>query len=143
MTLLKQHFKPYDYVFIFLSLLISFLPLALTTYHQSTAPSNDRVAIIKINGKVSDEFQLIANGPHEEKTYYPQKGHYNIIELSGDRIRVKEDNSPDQIAVKTGWISQPGQLSVCLPHQLVIEIQEKGQSTPSSTEEDDELILPL
>ncbi|MDO5741962.1 MAG: NusG domain II-containing protein, partial [Vagococcus sp.] len=41
----------------------------------------------------------------------------------GTRIRVKEDNSPDQIAVRTSWISQPGQTSICLPHKLVIEIQ--------------------
>ncbi len=33
----------------------------------------------------------------------PDKGQYNIVEVDGDSIRVREDNSPDQIAVKTGW----------------------------------------
>ena len=36
-----------------------------------------------------------------------------------------EDNSPDQIAVRTGWISNPGQTSICLPHKLVISIEKK------------------
>ncbi|HAP9081438.1 TPA: hypothetical protein IWD14_002472, partial [Enterococcus faecium] len=34
-------------------------------------------------------------------------------------------NSPDQIAVRTGWISKPGQTSICLPHKLVISIEKK------------------
>ncbi|MCJ0589119.1 NusG domain II-containing protein, partial [Enterococcus cecorum] len=41
------------------------------------------------------------------------------------RIRVKEDNSPDQIAVRTGWIDTVGQTSICLPHQLIITIEQE------------------
>ena len=47
--------------------------------------------------------------------YYPAKGQYNIIEIKDGKIRDREDNSPDQIAVRTGWISNPGQTSICLP----------------------------
>ena len=63
---------------------------------------------------------------------------YNIIEVDGTRIRDKEDNSPDQIAVQTGWISQPGQTSICLPHGLMIEIV----STEPATSDND-TIIPL
>ncbi len=77
--------------------------------------------------------------PHQEITYYPNEGQYNIIEVDGERIRDKEDNSPDQIAVMTGWISQPGELSVCLPHNLLIEIKAVG----GDNSEEEELILPL
>ena len=60
---------------------------------------------------------------HQQFTLYPAKGQYNIIEVDGERIRDKEDNSPDQIAVHTGWISRIGQQSICLPHKLLIEIK--------------------
>ncbi|MGH2198744.1 NusG domain II-containing protein, partial [Enterococcus faecalis] len=33
-----------------------------------------------------------------------------------------KDNSPDQIAVKTGWTSEPGQTSICIPHRFILEI---------------------
>lgn len=136
------YFKPYDYLLILVAIVISFIPLVVTSYYQSAATSSEAlVAVVKINGKVADEFPLKKGGEHQEKTYYPQKGHYNIIEIDGERIRVKEDNSPDQIAVRTGWISQPGQVSVCLPHQLIIEIQ--GSSGHSYQDNEDELILPL
>ncbi|MDV5973789.1 hypothetical protein FMV2238Y02_10900 [Streptococcus canis] len=136
------YFKPYDYLLILVAIVISFIPLVVTSYYQSAATSSEAlVAVVKINGKVADEFPLKKGGEHQEKTYYPQKGHYNIIEIDGEQIRVKEDNSPDQIAVRTGWISQPGQVSVCLPHQLIIEIQ--GSSSHSYQDNEDELILPL
>ncbi|GAY70335.1 NusG domain II-containing protein [Streptococcus canis] len=139
---IMTYFKPYDYLLILVAIVISFIPLVVTSYYQSAATSSEAlVAVVKINGKVADEFPLKKGGEHQEKTYYPQKGHYNIIEIDGERIRVKEDNSPDQIAVRTGWISQPGQVSVCLPHQLIIEIQ--GSSSHSYQDNEDELILPL
>ena len=53
-------------------------------------------------------------------------------------FRDKEDSSPDQIAVQTGWISQPGQTSICLPHGLMIEIV----STEPATSDND-TIIPL
>ncbi|WP_125074261.1 NusG domain II-containing protein [Streptococcus canis] len=139
---IMTYFKPYDYLLILVAIVISFIPLVVTSYYQSAATSSEAlVAVVKINGKVADEFPLKKGGEHQEKTYYPQKGHYNIIEIDGEQIRVKEDNSPDQIAVRTGWISQPGQVSVCLPHQLIIEIQ--GSSSHSYQDNEDELILPL
>ncbi|KPJ23159.1 NusG domain II-containing protein [Streptococcus phocae] len=136
-----SYFKPYDYIFLLLSIVISCLPLIITSYKGSSV-TDATVAIVKINGKIVDRFSLQTDGPHIEKTYYPQKGHYNIIEVKGNQIRVKEDNSPDQIAVKTGWIDTPGQLSVCLPHQLIIEIQGTNRPQKSPKQEDD-LILPL
>ncbi|WP_438467464.1 NusG domain II-containing protein [Streptococcus pluranimalium] len=144
-TKIKQvltYFKPFDYLLISLAIILSFLPAVWTIYQKmATPPSSALVAVVKIHGKVVDTYALEENGPHFEKTYHPDKGQYNIVEIDGDSIRVREDNSPDQIAVKTGWINQEGQLSICLPHDLIIEIQ---STIDSSTEENkEELILPL
>ena len=137
-AILKQ-FKPFDFILIGLALLLSFTPAILTASRlQIQGSEEELVAIVKINGQVVDEFELTEGGPHQEITYHPNPSQYNIVEIDGNRIRVKEDNSPDQIAVKTGWISQAGELSVCLPHNLLIEIQSR-----SGSGEEDELILPL
>ncbi|HFI0400009.1 TPA: NusG domain II-containing protein [Streptococcus suis] len=138
-SILKQ-LKLFDYILIGFTLILSFLP-AIFTYAQLTTDTNEAktIAYVRINGEVVDQFELSKDTPHQEKTYYPNEGQYNIIEVDGERIRVKEDNSPDQIAVMTSWISQPGELSVCLPHNLLIEIKSVGGE---STDEE-ELILPL
>ncbi|MGQ7373461.1 NusG domain II-containing protein [Streptococcus suis] len=138
-SILKQ-LKLFDYILIGFTLILSFLP-AIFTYTQLTTDANEAktIAYVRINGEVVDQFELSKDTPHQEKTYYPNEGQYNIIEVDGERIRVKEDNSPDQIAVMTSWISQPGQLSVCLPHNLLIEIKSVG----GEDTDEEELILPL
>lgn len=117
-----------DFVLIIFLVVLSFIPvLWFTVFHASAFNSDaNTIAVLSINGQVVDEFILAEDTPHQEITYYPNEGQYNIIEIDGTRIRVKEDNSPDQIAVQTSWIERPGQTSICLPHRLIIEI--KGES---------------
>ncbi|MDW8750835.1 NusG domain II-containing protein [Streptococcus suis] len=138
-SILKQ-LKLFDYILIGFTLILSFLPAIFTYTHlTSDADEAKTIAYVRINGEVVDQFELSKDTPHQEKTYYPNEGQYNIIEVDGERIRVKEDNSPDQIAVMTSWISHPGQLSVCLPHNLLIEIKSVG----GEDTDEEELILPL
>lgn len=116
--------KPWDYLIIIGVIMASFLPYLLfdTNKHENNRESKDVIAVVKIDGEVVDKFNLSQVSESLEKTYYPQKGKYNIIEVAPGKIRVKEDNSPDQIAVRTGWISRPGEMSICLPHKLIVEI---------------------
>lgn len=77
--------------------------------------------MVKIDGKEIERINL-DDSKEFIKTYYPSKGQYNTIEIKNGHVRVKKDNSPDQIAVKTGWISEPGQTSICIPHRFILEI---------------------
>lgn len=121
-----------DAIVIFTLLIISFTPLAIFHYSYAQSANDEVVAYISIDGEVVDTFTLSESTPHELKTYYPAGDQYNIIEVDGTRIRVKEDNSPDQIAVKTGWISHPGETSICLPHKLIIDIRGEARTeTPA------------
>lgn len=121
-----------DAIVIFTLLIISFTPLAIFHYSYAQSANDEVVAYISIDGEVVDTFTLSESTPHELKTYYPAGDQYNIIEVDGTRIRVKEDNSPDQIAVKTGWISRPGETSICLPHKLIIDIRGEARTeTPA------------
>ena len=70
--------------------------------------------ILTIDGEEVERFELSENTPHEEFIYFPHDDQYNIIEVDRTHILDKEDNSPDQIAMQTGWISQPGQTSIWL-----------------------------
>lgn len=133
---LLKYFKPFDYIIIILAIALSFIPPIITNARFDNAnPEQLTVGIVKIRGEVIDEFVLEEGGENFTKAYYPNDGQYNIIEVDGDQIRIKEDNSPDQIGVNTGWISLPGQVAICLPHGLIVEVA--GNVTS------DELILPL
>ena len=119
--------KPFDYIILILLVFISFTPALVFAVKETAIPEeNIRYAIISIDGEEVDRFDL-DNTEHMVKTYYPSEGQYNIIEIKDGKIRDKEDNSPDQIAVRTGWIERNGQTSVCLPHKFIIEIRQEGQ----------------
>lgn len=117
--------KKWDCIVIGTCCILAFLPIVLFSIRTSFDGGYvTKFAIIRINGKEVDRINL-DNTDYFEKTYHPAKGKYNIVEERNGKIRVKEDNSPDQIAVRTGWISEIGQTSICLPHKLVIEIVAK------------------
>ncbi|MDE3315870.1 NusG domain II-containing protein [Lacticaseibacillus zeae] len=120
---LKKYVRPLDYVIVVLLFIACFIPLGIFSMTEAHVNTNQKVAVISINGHVKRRIKLDAHAGHQQFTLYPAKGQYNVIEVDGTRIRDKEDNSPDQIAVHTGWISQIGQQSICLPHKLLIEIK--------------------
>lgn len=113
-----------DGIIIGLLIVLSFVPYIVfaAVNNGKDYDTQHTIAIVSINGKEVDRYDLSEKTPHSLKTYHPTKEQYNIVEIDGTRIRVKEDNSPDQIAVKTSWIEKPGQMSICLPHKLTIEI---------------------
>lgn len=53
------------------------------------------------------------------------------IEIGPGRARVAADPSPRQLCVKQGWLTQSGQVALCLPNQVSVEI--RGPSKPYDT----------
>ena len=132
--------RPFDGIIVILLLLGSFIPLIIFGYSTKNIDEDSSIyAVVIIYGEPVKEIELSEDTSHETFTFYPSEGQYNIIEVDGTKIRNKEDNSPDQIAVKTGWISKPGETAICLPHKLIIEVK----ATDSSKETDDDVIIPL
>lgn len=136
----KKLVKPLDVVIVILLLAGSFIPYFIFN-RQNFSKQEDStvVAVISINGEEVKQIELSPETENKEFTFYPADGQYNIIEVDETKIRNKEDNSPDQIAVKTGWISKPGETSICLPHKLIIEIRQLNSDKKS----EEEIIVPL
>jgi hypothetical protein len=45
------------------------------------------------------------------------------IELKDSRVRVAWSNCPNQLCVNTGWIKTAGETIVCVPNEVLIEIE--------------------
>ncbi len=54
---------------------------------------------------------------------------YNLIEIGDGKVRVIEADCPDQLDVKQGYISDVGEIIVCLPNRLVVEVKGIGEKT--------------
>lgn len=130
--------KPFDIIMVVLLLVISFVPMAVFAMSQSKEEEGNKViAIITQDGKVIREVELTGHTENEQFMIKGKGKQYNLIEVENEQIRIKEDNSPDQIGVKMGWKGIPGQTIICLPHKVLIEIvAERPEET-----EDNGLIL--
>ncbi len=45
-----------------------------------------------------------------------------IIEINNQRARIASDPSPKQYCVRQGWLQQSGEIALCLPNQVSIEV---------------------
>ncbi|HQT30711.1 MAG: hypothetical protein B7Y50_03350 [Hydrogenophilales bacterium 28-61-11] len=53
------------------------------------------------------------------------------VEIQPGRARIAVDPSPRQLCVKQGWLTQAGQVALCLPNQVSLEI--RGRNTTYDT----------
>lgn len=83
--------------------------------------NGDKIAIIKQNNEIIKSVNLnTVTKPQELKVL----GKYSdIILIEKGRIRFEEANCPDKVCVKTGWLTQNGDMAVCLPNRTIIEIK--------------------
>lgn len=69
----------------------------------------------------------------EEIRVTDAEGRYNVVEIKDGQARVKEANCPNQICVKTGWLSKPGQISFCAPNNLKVIIKGASNGVDATT----------
>lgn len=113
------HLKPWDGVIILVLILSSFLPIFIFGQTQTA----DKEAVLRVDGTEIKRFDLVEVQKTYTFLYEDEDGDTNLLEIEGDRIRIKEADCGDQICVRRGWASKNGETIVCLPHKLVIEIQ--------------------
>lgn len=84
-------------------------------------PSNSDVqAEIWVNGTLVKVMDLRAG--YREEYRIGGLTEYNIVEAHDGKVRIRQDDSPRQFAVQTGWIRKPPEQIVCLPYKVVITL---------------------
>lgn len=102
--------------------------LALVFINQSLFSYEEKYISIQVNGEeiktvIFDDNMIGKTIPIE--TEYG----YNLVEIGDGEVRVIEADCPDQLDVKQGYISKVGEVIVCLPNRLVVEIKGIGTET--------------
>lgn len=123
-------FKKLDFVIIGVLMILSFLPEII--YGATVGKGyNNTYAEITIDGKM---YKTVALAEHSGEDIFEIKTDegINIIKVKDNKIGIIEADCPDQVCMNPEYIDKPGQMLVCLPHKVMIEI--KGLS-------DDDVIL--
>lgn len=104
--------------------LILLLSAGAALWLRGRAPSG-RTANVYQDGVCIASFDLDAVTETEQHRVESQGGS-NVIEVGPEGIRVLEADCPDQVCVHAGWLTDSAAPIVCLPHKLVIRLEERS-----------------
>ena len=107
------HLRPGDW----LTLLLggaSVVLLALNLWNGGLADK----AIIRSGGKIFREVPL----SHDQQIEVPGPLGTSVITIQGRKARIASDPSPRQYCVRQGWLQQAGEIALCLPNQVSVEL---------------------
>ncbi len=108
---------PFDVVLIVLILFVSTGVILFTELGLNWQLSETSEAVVYHEGKLLEHLSLDKD---REITLLEGK---MILEIKDERIRVKKSDCPRQICVSRGWIKSSGQVIVCVPNKILIEIK--------------------
>lgn len=98
---------------------------------NSNRKYDEKYAEIKVEGKLYKKVSLDKSKRKQIIDIKTDLGE-NIVEVENGGVRIIEADCPDEICIKDGFKDKPGDMLVCLPHKVVIEI--KGVSDNSKVD---------
>lgn len=108
-----QHLKPGDW----LTLLLGSTFVVMLTLKLWSGDLADK-AIIRSGGKIFREVSLSRN----QQIEVPGPLGTSIISIRDRKARIASDPSPRQYCVRQGWLQQAGEIAICLPNQVSVEL---------------------
>lgn len=98
-------------------LLIGIVAIVMLAAHFWTGSAGDRLVIkrggaVFLNASLARAFNVSVPGPLG----------VTKIEVLQQKARVLSDPGPRQLCVRQGWISRAGEVAICLPNQVSMEI---------------------
>lgn len=117
--------KRWDIIVIVFLVFLSFLPVFLYAYFQAgkVTAGSQNVAVISVNGHEIERINLSKHKGTELLDIPEIDCNPETVEVKEQQIRIKKSSCPEQICVRTGYISEPSQTIICLPHKVIIEVQ--------------------
>ncbi len=109
-----------DKILIVIVVIVSLLSLGFSK--TSLNNYTDKYVSIQVNGKEYKKVIFDNSVIGKEIPINTEFG-YNLVQIGDGEVRVLEASCPDKIDVLQGTISKPGEMIVCLPNRLVIEIK--------------------
>ena len=108
-----RHIKPGDYLTLLAGGLCTF---ALTLMLWSGGVADK--AIIRAGGKIFREVAL----SQDQQIDVPGPLGTSVITIEKRKARITSDPSPRQYCVRQGWLQQSGEIAICLPNQVSVEL---------------------
>lgn len=83
---------------------------------------NGKVVSVYHHGELVESIHLDTVTTPYRFTIESENNRYNVITVEQGRICISEASCPDQVCINTGWISDGAIPIVCLPNEVVIQV---------------------
>ena len=139
---MKQFIRKADIILFIVLVIIGLAASAALTLSHGEAGSGAKV-IIESGGDLYARYPLaedrtvIVPAPKQNAIDAPaadpgdtasaQYDYYNVVVISGGTVSVTEASCKNQVCVKHGAISRPGESIVCLPNRMVVRIENSSE----------------
>ncbi len=107
------HIRPGDYLTLIGGIVFTTW-LSLLVWSGGAADT----ALIRAGGKVFKEVPL----SRDQQIEVPGPLGTSVITIEKRRVRISSDPSPRQYCVRQGWLEQAGEIAVCLPNEVSVEL---------------------
>ena len=116
---MKQFIRKADIILFIVLVVTGLAASAALTLSHGEAGSGAKV-IIESGGDLYARYPL-----NEDRTVVvpAPKQNENVVVISGGKVSVTEASCKNQVCVKHGVISRPGESIVCLPNRMVVRIE--------------------
>lgn len=107
-------FRPGDWLLVALGLLACALSFPLA-WQAGIAEK----AVVRQGGELFAELDL----SHNRRIEVPGPLGVTTIAVEKRRVRVVSDPGPRQYCVRQGWLARPGEIAICAPNQVSVQIR--------------------
>lgn len=111
---LQRYLRPGDWLTLLLG--VALIGLMIQTFWQGGQADT---VLIRAGGKVFLEAPL----SRDREIEVPGPLGQTRILIEKNRARVVADPSPRQYCVRQGWLSRAGEVAVCLPNEISVELR--------------------
>jgi hypothetical protein len=108
-----SHIKTGDYITLLAGVLFT-LWISFIVWSGGTADT----ALIRSGGKIFREVPL----SRDQIIEVPGPLGISIITIEKRKVRITSDPSPRQYCVRQGWLKQSGEVAICLPNEVSVEL---------------------
>ncbi|MER2516170.1 MAG: NusG domain II-containing protein [Candidatus Accumulibacter phosphatis] len=115
-------FKPGDWLIVALG-----LAFCATAFPLAWRAGVAEKAIVRRGGEVFSELELSRN----RRIEVPGPLGITTVVVDQRRVRVAADPGLRQYCVRQGWLSRPGEIAICAPNQVSVEVRGSKQTYDS------------
>ncbi|MGD9568493.1 MAG: NusG domain II-containing protein [Sedimentibacter sp.] len=122
---MRNKINKYDIALIIVIIAVNALILIYGSFNAVDKGQN--IAYVYSENKLIGEYTLTDNY-ETEFTVDIGSGRYNTVHIENGKVWIHEATCPDKICLNQGKISQDGEIIVCLPNKLMVQIKDNQES---------------